>query len=238
MSIHEIVGFSLIVLGFLVKKFPNLIAGYNTMPAEEKAKVDVKGLTSHMRNSLIVIGFLMILITRLSILFELSISPFFIVVGTILPGTLYMVIGSQRYMKKASRSMSKTGMIIGVVVISVSAVLVTVLIFTGTRSPQFDIVGNQLSISGMYGGDILVRNAQLLEKLPSIKMKTNGFSLGENKKGNFKLEEFGQCKLFIESMAGPFIYLESNDGDKIIISTKSRAKTEELLSELQQSISQ
>ncbi|MEQ8554032.1 MAG: DUF3784 domain-containing protein [Cyclobacteriaceae bacterium] len=238
MITHEFVGLFLILMGFLVKRFPILIAGYNTMPAEEQAKVDVEGLSSHMRNSLIVIGLLMILITRLSILFELSISPFFIIVGTILPGTLYMVIGSQRYMKKVNRSMSKTGMIIGVVVISVSAVLVTVLIFTGTRSPQFDVEGNQLSISGMYGGDVQVRNAQLLAKLPAIKMKTNGFSLGENKRGNFKLEEFGQCKLFIESMAGPFIYLESNDGSKIIISTKSRAKTEELLAQLQQSISQ
>ncbi len=234
MVIHEFVGLFLILLGFLVKKFPNLIAGYNTMSAEEKARVDVEGLSSHMRNSLIVIGLLMIIITRLSITLELSISPFFIIVGTILPGTLYMIIGSQRYMKKASQSVNKKGMIIGVVVISVSAVLVTVLIFNGTRSPQFDIAGNQLSISGMYGGDLQIRNAHLLEKLPTIKMKTNGFSLGENKRGNFKLEEFGQCKLFIESMAGPFIYLESKDGAKIIISTKSRAKTEELLAELQQ----
>ncbi|MEQ8682843.1 MAG: DUF3784 domain-containing protein, partial [Cyclobacteriaceae bacterium] len=122
MITHEFVGLFLILMGFLVKRFPILIAGYNTMPAEEQAKVDVEGLSSHMRNSLIVIGLLMILITRLSILFELSISPFFIIVGTILPGTLYMVIGSQRYMKKVNRSMSKTGMIIGVVVISVSAV--------------------------------------------------------------------------------------------------------------------
>ncbi|MEQ9219838.1 MAG: DUF3784 domain-containing protein [Cyclobacteriaceae bacterium] len=232
MITHEFVGLFLILMGFLVKRFPILIAGYNTMPAEEQAKVDVEGLSSHMRNSLIVIGLLMILITRLSILFELSISPFFIIVGTILPGTLYMVIGSQRYMKKVNRSMSKTGMIIGVVVISVSAVGITILMLSGTRSPQFEVTGNQLNISGMYGLDVEVNSVKLLEKIPPIKMKTNGFSLGENKRGNFNLEEFGQCKLFIESMAGPFIYIETND-KPIIISTQSRAKTEELLTELQ-----
>ena len=238
MSIHEIVGFSFIALGFLVKRFPILIAGYNTMPAEEKAKVDVKGLSSHMRNSLIVIGLLMVLANLVNKMMGIPISPSILMPAIILPGTLYMVIGSQRYMKKISKGVHKTGTIIGVVVLIVCAVGITILILFGTRSPEFDIVGNQLSISGMYGGDVQVRHAQLLEKLPAIKMKTNGFSLGENKKGNFKLEEFGQCKLFIESMAGPFIYLESNDGSKIIISTKSRAKTEELLADLQHNINQ
>tara|TARA_Y100001972_G_scaffold119832_1_gene161592 strand:- start:1718 stop:2431 length:714 start_codon:yes stop_codon:yes gene_type:complete len=237
MLIHEFVGLFLILMGFLVKKFPILIAGYNTMPADEKAKVDVDGLSSHMRNSMVVIGLLMIIITRLSIFLELSISPLFIIGGTILPGTLYMVIGSQRYMKKVNQRMSKTGMIIGVVVISVSAVLVTVLIFTGSRSPQFEVTGNQLNISGMYGLETKVSSVKLLEELPTIKMKTNGFSLGENKRGNFNLEEFGQCKLFIESMTGPFIYIETSE-KPIIVSTKSRAKTEELLVELQQNLKQ
>lgn len=98
--------------------------------------------------------------------------------------------------------------------------------------PQFEVTGNQLNISGMYGLETKVSSVKLLEELPTIKMKTNGFSLGENKRGNFNLEEFGQCKLFIESMAGPFIYIETND-KPIIISTQSRAKTEELLTELQ-----
>ena len=32
----------LFVLGMLVRKYPNLIAGYNTMTAEQKKNVDVK----------------------------------------------------------------------------------------------------------------------------------------------------------------------------------------------------
>ena len=35
----------LFVLGMLVRKYPNLIAGYNTMTAEQKKNVDVKGLS-------------------------------------------------------------------------------------------------------------------------------------------------------------------------------------------------
>lgn len=229
---HGFVGLFLILMGFLVKKFPNLISGYNTMPAKEKAKVDVDGLSSHMCNSLIVIGLLIILASLVIKMVGIPISPTILMLGIILPGTLYMVIGSQSYMKKVSRSVSKTGTIIGVVVLVVCAVGITILMLSGTRSPQFEVTGNQLNISGIYGLETKVSSVKLLEELPTIKMKTNGFSLGENKRGNFNLEEFGQCKLFIESMAGPFIYIETND-KPIIISTQSRAKTEELLTELQ-----
>lgn len=41
----------LFVLGMLVRKYPNLIAGYNTMTAEQKKNVDVKGLSNFMCRS-------------------------------------------------------------------------------------------------------------------------------------------------------------------------------------------
>ena len=46
----------LFVLGMLVRKYPNLIAGYNTMTAEQKKNVDVKGLSNFMCRSLCVIA--------------------------------------------------------------------------------------------------------------------------------------------------------------------------------------
>ena len=55
-----IIGVVFIALGFLVKVFPNLIAGYTTMTAEQKAKVDIDGLSSFMRNGFIAMGALTI----------------------------------------------------------------------------------------------------------------------------------------------------------------------------------
>lgn len=54
--IHTLTGALLIVVGLLVKRFPMLIAGYNTMPAEKKKKVDIEGLSSFMRRHLVIIG--------------------------------------------------------------------------------------------------------------------------------------------------------------------------------------
>ncbi|AFL82764.1 hypothetical protein Belba_0093 [Belliella baltica DSM 15883] len=46
-------GLFLIGLGFLVKAFPNLIAGYNTMSQKQKENVDIEGLATFMRNALL-----------------------------------------------------------------------------------------------------------------------------------------------------------------------------------------
>lgn len=45
-----IIGLLMIGIGFLVKLFPNLIAGYNTMSQYTKKNINSDGLSSYMRN--------------------------------------------------------------------------------------------------------------------------------------------------------------------------------------------
>lgn len=54
--IHTLTGALLIVVGLLVKRFPMLIAGYNTLPSAKKKNVDIEGLASFMRRHLVIIG--------------------------------------------------------------------------------------------------------------------------------------------------------------------------------------
>ncbi len=53
---YLIYGFALIILGLLINAFPVLIAGYNAMTKEQKRNVDIKGLSTNMRNTFIVMG--------------------------------------------------------------------------------------------------------------------------------------------------------------------------------------
>ena len=46
----------LIGLGVLMKRFPMLIAGYNTLTEEEKEKIDTKGLSTFMCYSFVGMG--------------------------------------------------------------------------------------------------------------------------------------------------------------------------------------
>ncbi|MGD1894052.1 MAG: DUF3784 domain-containing protein [Cyclobacteriaceae bacterium] len=97
MVVAIIVGLFLIGSGFLVKKHPDLIAGYNSMSDEQKQRVDIKRLSSHMRNSMIVMGGIVIVGSLLFgyLGFEGYQATFFVPI--ILIGTLYMWIKNQTY---------------------------------------------------------------------------------------------------------------------------------------------
>lgn len=58
-------GAFVIVCGLLVKRFPMLISGYNTLPKEKRKNVDIDGLSSFMRRHLVIIGGLLILFTTI-----------------------------------------------------------------------------------------------------------------------------------------------------------------------------
>lgn len=90
-------GAFLIVCGLLVKRFPMLIAGYNTMPKEKRKNVDIEGLSSFMRRHLVIIGGLLILLTvTLELTGQQEALPIILVIY--LPVyVIWMIVRSQRY---------------------------------------------------------------------------------------------------------------------------------------------
>lgn len=61
-------GLFFVGIGFFVKKYPDTIAGYSTLSAERKKRVDIEGLSSYLKKMLIVAGigsFVLFLIFRL-----------------------------------------------------------------------------------------------------------------------------------------------------------------------------
>ena len=90
-------GAFVIVCSLLVKRFPMLISGYNTLPKEKRKNVDIDGLSSFMRRHLVIIGGLLILFTTI---LELTGQPeaFSIILAVYLPVyVIWMVVRAQRY---------------------------------------------------------------------------------------------------------------------------------------------
>lgn len=67
-----LVSIILIICGFLVKKYPDLIAGYNTLSPSEKAKIDSKGLALFLKQVLIGLGTLNLVSFLLLTLYHVS----------------------------------------------------------------------------------------------------------------------------------------------------------------------
>lgn len=83
--------------GFIAGKYPELIAGYNTMPAEKRKNVDIIGLSKFLQKGLMVTGAAIIVVYFLSTLFvkdetALKISTF----GS-LAAIIALVISSDRF---------------------------------------------------------------------------------------------------------------------------------------------
>jgi len=220
-------GLFFIGLGFLVKAFPDLIAGYNTMSKEQKANVDIQGLSSFMRNVFIVIGLVIIAGNFLSRLFGfpmIASSLNFIIPFVGIP---FAIVKAQKFDHNKPGSKSKmTYFALGFVVLSVTG-----LLYFGTTPAKIEINGESIHISGMYGIELTggdIQEITMREKLPSIIKRTNGFSFGSSNKGNFKLEEFGKCKLFLQSESGPNLVLIEKNGEKIILNRKNKNETEQV----------
>jgi len=91
-------GFFFVGLGFLAKAYPDVIAGYNTMPKEKKKNVDIVGLSTLIKRVFIKIGITMII---LSLLFKLchfeDKYSYYLSLFVIVSGTLVIFIKSQKY---------------------------------------------------------------------------------------------------------------------------------------------
>ena len=91
------IGLFMILIGFLVKRYPNLIAGYNTMSAERKKYVNIEGLSSWMKNGFILIGVLIILSSFLLNALSLSTWAGFTMAMILSVGTIIVAMFAGRY---------------------------------------------------------------------------------------------------------------------------------------------
>lgn len=88
-----------VVLGLLVRKYPKLIAGYNTMSLERQKKVDTKGLAAFMCRSFCMMGLLVVVVYYLLTWGGMNREAAVLVPMSLVPmlGAVYILVGVQRY---------------------------------------------------------------------------------------------------------------------------------------------
>lgn len=230
--INLLTGVFMIGMGFLVKSSPNLIAGYNTLPKDKKKNVDIVGLSTFMRNSLIIIGLSIIVGYYLfKWIGFTTIANSMILIVTLI-GVTIMVINAQRFdhNKNKTKKTKLTYYILGFVIAFVIG-----LITYGYVPSKAVISNNTIRLTGMYGFEMSaseIDNIELTDIIPTIKMRTNGFSFGVVNKGFFNLEKFGKTRLLINSDKPPFLIISKSDSDKIIINLRDKTKTEQIFNEI------
>lgn len=221
-----IVGLFMIGMGFLVKSAPGMIAGYNTMPKDKKKNVDIEGLSTFMRNGLITIGLSIIIGYHLFEWIGFTMIANSIILIVTLVGVTILVINARKFDHNENKykKTKLTYFIHGLVILFVIGLIAYGFI------PSKTIYGTDtIRFSGMYGFEISnseIDKVELSDTLPTIKIRTNGFSFGTIKKGFFNLDKFGKSRLLIHSDSAPYLILSISNGDKVIINFKDKIETE------------
>ena len=138
-------------------------------------------------------------------------------IGTNQPDEIAEIISK---MIKADQSGSgmdykdKTGFSLAWIIIAITLLIPVILIFTGNREPGITLSKSGFKINGIYGLTINysdIKQLDTLSALPRIQMRTNGYEFGKSLKGNFRLQNKENAKLFITKKVPPYILIRTND---------------------------
>ena len=225
-------GFLFVLMGLLVTEnnAKYLLAGYNTMSKEDRNKVDIKAYIPYFRKFHLVLGISLFLLgSAFTYLISETAGGIFLTVYPLL-AYLYFFVTGRRYWKEVSPKKSKMSFIILVG----SLLFVVGLMALGLKEDMLSLESDAVVIEGSYGETLSppdILSIELVDRLPKITLRTNGFALGTVRKGYFRTKDKETVKLILNGKQRPLILLTKTDGDKIYYSASS-ASNEDLLEEI------
>ena len=110
--------------------------------------------------------------------------------------------------------------VITAVIVALTAALILGQVYVYSQPPAVAVANGRFSAGlGLYGIDIPISDMQSLElvdTLPRIQNRTNGYSAGGLLRGNFRLEAWGSGKLFINRNSPPYVVVRTRDSFVVV----------------------
>ena len=186
-----------------------LISGFATRPKEEQEQLIENGYPQGVGRMFLFIaaGLLLLMplgLTGFRYTFEVQMAFMMLM---LFGGTIIL---SRREVPHKRKRARLTSVIMAAVVI----IGITVLLVTGAKQPDVTFGGSAVEISGMYGEEIAysdIRSTELLETMPEIRYKENGFGFADYAKGRFSVEGHGSSLLFVDTKQSPILLIETAD---------------------------
>jgi hypothetical protein len=142
--------------------------------------------------------------------------------------------GSGSGYNTAFDSSNRSGYFILASIILLGLALPIVLMISGGKETKLEFSDSSFTIKGMYGMNIDYSNIILIDtisSLPKIKVRTNGYALGNTLKGNFKLYDQTKVKLFVEEGIPPYIHIKTDKAD-LYLNFKEPVATSDLFKKI------
>jgi len=221
--LYVIIGLSIlfVLVAFSVteKNAKHILSGYNTMTKEDQAKFDLPSYISKFKNFHLFLGISMLVI-GLALHYFISENAGGIFVGTYpIIAYIYFIWSTGKNADGSIERNNKFSVFILVAVL----IFVLGLFGMGFKEDHLNILSDKIELEGSYGETILeeeIESIELVEKIPAIRFKVNGFALGKIKKGYFKTKDGERIKLILNARNNPYILISKKDKKKIYYSTK------------------
>ncbi|SFB07201.1 MULTISPECIES: DUF3784 domain-containing protein [unclassified Bacillus (in: firmicutes)] len=220
------------ILGWAIRyrKAYWLISNFASRPEVEKQQLLANGYPQKTGTLLMAtaIGMLLMLpLTFTTFKFAMEAQFGFLIVF-LMGGFIYLIKYELPHKRKSNYTISS---LIFVAVIA----FITVLSYQGYQKSDLITKKNTFEITGMYGKEWNyddIQNVELMEKMPEVTWKQNGFGTAGIAKGYFKVTGYGSSLLFIEKGNAPYLYIKM-DGKDIFINSDDASETQKWYETLQ-----
>lgn len=220
-----------VVMGWALRKKKAywLLSGFATRPKEEQLELIENGYLQKTGALLMLtgVGMLVLLpLTFTSFIYTIEIQFGFMLVF-LLGGLIYLSKYEVQKKRKRSYIISST------IFVAVNSFVVG-LMFLGYQDYDLVTKNETFDITGIYGDDWNINDIQqikLLENMPEVTYRQNGFGLATMSKGKFKVKGYGSCLLFIRKDSTPILYIELNN-KKIFINGANSEETQKWYNEI------
>ncbi|MDO8897050.1 MAG: DUF3784 domain-containing protein [Bacteroidales bacterium] len=224
--VYLIIGLAILFasLGYLIteKNARYLLSGYNTMREEDRKKFDLKAFLNYFKKFHLFLGS-SLLILGIFLLYTINetVAGIFMAIYPILA---YSLLAWRS--KSFGYSSNKKSTFLPMIIMFLSLFFVAYIFTVGLKEDKLIIGEKEIIIKGFYGEKILfseIASLKMIEKIPEIRIRTNGFSTGSVNKGYFKTKEGESVKLIINADQLPCLEITKKDGRQILFSSRKES---------------
>ncbi|WP_404350424.1 DUF3784 domain-containing protein [Sutcliffiella horikoshii] len=216
--------FLLIGWAIVKKEAYGLISSFRSRPKEEQEELIQNGYPQ--KTGKLLIGTAIVLLIMLPLLFTSFPYAMEVQIGVM----VVLLLGGFIYLSKYEvPKKRKKSYIISTSIAVVTFSFLFVVSYLGFQEAELTLKENSFEISGVYGDEWRfedITQVDLVEEMPEVLLRTNGYGMQSISKGHFKVKDYGSSLLFVYKGHSPYLLIKTND-DTIFINAKDAEKTKD-----------
>lgn len=191
-----------------------VLSGYNTMSESDRAKVDIGSYIKLFKRFHIFLGLSLLAGVLILTMINNNWASLYLTTYPLIAYVYLVIVGGKSINNVSTAKKVASYVVCGILILIVS--LITLQGLSDYKSSDLILTGNTLEINGSYGikfNKQEIYKQELVNELPAISYKSNGFAAGDYAKGRFKTKDGNTVRLYVNKKVKPILLLHTKQGD-------------------------